>query len=90
MTELGDLGGLQSGEMQVTTVGIRVMIRVEKEYPEVRLNRRIAIYSPEDLEFDMSKIYQNYEEIEQPDLGIEIRIFRDKEEAEAWLDQYAI
>ena len=76
--------------MQVTTAGIRVMIRVEQEYPEVRLNRRITIYSPEDLEFGISKNYRVYEEAEQPDLGIEIRIFRDKEEAEAWLDQYAI
>ncbi|MFP6596027.1 MAG: hypothetical protein VCC01_01100 [Candidatus Hydrogenedentota bacterium] len=33
MTELGDLSGLRSGEMQATTAGIRVMIRVEKEYP---------------------------------------------------------
>lgn len=83
MTELGDLGGLQSGEMQVTTVGIRVMIRVEKEYPEVRLNRRIAIYSPEDLEFGMSKIYQNYEEIDNKFLKLPIvgSLFRHKRQS---------
>ena len=88
MTELCDLSVLRPGELRITSDGIRAMIEVEKQYPEVRLNRRIAMFSPRDLEFGMTRIYQNSEELEQEDLGVEIRVFRSKVEMEAWLDQH--
>lgn len=80
MNELIDLGGAEMDS--VTGHGLRRLA----EYTERHMSRhgarpRTAIYAPRDLPFGIARMYEAFSD-ESPE---DVQVFRDFEEAKAWL-----
>ena len=62
---------------------ILTAVRKSKEYSHLRAGGKSALVMPRDLHFGLGKMFQAYSEIDN--LQIEVEVFRNIEEAIAWL-----
>jgi hypothetical protein len=79
MRELSDIRGID--RLEVTTEGVDRMVQHDERHaPEVRAHR-LAIVASQDIVYGMARMYQSLTE----QTVANVRIFRDIEEARAWL-----
>jgi hypothetical protein len=79
MKELSDVRAVE--QLQVTVDGVRRLVALDKVQSADLVDYQLAIVVSADLVFGMARMYETLTEDSVQDVGV----FRDMEEAKAWL-----
>lgn len=79
MSELSDVRGVD--RLEVTSAGVRAMVQQDEEAATHVASHKLALVVSQDVAYGMARMYQTLTESHMKHMGI----FRDIDEARAWL-----